>query len=600
MPRIATKSTPVEREKSSAASRKEALARFSAGKDMARGFAEGLVDEERLGGARSFCREMGSAYWAARAITAGADWGVAACAHKAKLCQREAGMVARSLGETLAMFDDVTAGYLMGTVYTAMLPTAMRSEMGAFYTPPQYVEHLLDQVERAGIDWTKARVADPACGGGAFLAPVALRMWRQSKRGSAELTLYDIAARLKGFELDPFAAWMSHVTMEAALLPLCVLAKKRLPNCIQVGDSLELDIEAEFDVIIGNPPYSKVKVTPAIKARYSRSLYGHANLYGLFTDLAVRMTKPGGVVAFVTPTSFLGGQYFKALRAVLLEHAPPRTIDFISERSGVFDDVLQETLLVVYERGATPAGVQLCGLATDDAGKVAPSIIDTVVLDSGDGPWLLPRQPEQAEFLRTLRTLPCRLGTFGYGISTGQLVWNRHKPQLSHARKSGEFPLVWAESVSSAGFAFSADKKNHAPYINVYESQPHLITREPCVLVQRTTAKEQDRRLICSVLPRDFVAKHGGVVVENHLNIVKALRPTDIKPETINAVLNSHAADRAFRCISGSVAVSAYELEALPLPSHRDLLAVQAMLESGAADKMIARRINKAFGATKV
>jgi adenine-specific DNA-methyltransferase len=68
-------------------------------------------------------------------------------------------------------------------------------------------------------------------------------------------------------------------------------------------------------------------------------------MYGLFTDMALRHTKPGGVIAYVTPTSFLAGEYFKNLRALLGRDAPPATIDFISARKGVFDDVLQETLL---------------------------------------------------------------------------------------------------------------------------------------------------------------------------------------------------------------------------------------------------------------
>ena len=42
-----------------------------------------------------------------------------------------------------------------------------------------------------------------------------------------------------------------------------------------------------------------------MRRRYRRSLYGHANQYGVFTDLALRWTVPGGVIAYVTPTSFL-------------------------------------------------------------------------------------------------------------------------------------------------------------------------------------------------------------------------------------------------------------------------------------------------------
>ncbi|MBZ3921990.1 hypothetical protein Xtri_20030 [Xanthomonas campestris pv. trichodesmae] len=44
-----------------------------------------------------------------------------------------------------------------------------------------------------------------------------------------------------------------------------------------------------------------------------------------------------------------------------------------------------------------------------------------------------------------------------------------------------------------------------------------------------------------------------------------------MSPALLAAFLNSEAADRAFRCLSGSVAVSAYELENLPLPTASDL-----------------------------
>jgi hypothetical protein len=571
-------------------------ARFRAGKAMARGYAQGAPEAHRVAAARAFCRVMVEGYWAQRAATARVGWAAAPCFFRETLAPSEAATVAQALGQCAAAFDDVAAGYLLGTVYTAMLPSDLRAEWGAFYTPPQYVERLLDQAAAAGVDWSRARVADPACGGGAFLAPVALRMWGAGKRGGAEFVLADVASRLRGFELDPFAAWMSHVTLEAALLQLCVKAKRRMPNVIAVGDSLAQDREAEFDLVVGNPPYGKVKLTEVIKARYARSLYGHANLYGLFTDLAIRLCRPGGVVAFVTPTSFLGGQYFKALRRLLLRQAPPLHIDFIGERAGVFDDVLQETLLVTYGRGREARPVNLFSLTTWQDGHVRAETIDAVGLRDEEGPWLLPRAAEQALFFRRLRSMDARLADYGYQVSTGPLVWNRHRLQLRQIAGAGARPLIWAESVSVGGFEFSAKKKNHVPYIAVHSDQPHLVTKSECVLVQRTTAKEQERRLICAVLPKSFIDEHDGVVVENHVNIVRPLAATDIKPQTVAAVLNSQAADFAFRCISGSVAVSAYELEALPLPGREDMLAVQHMLASGATTQMIERRIGKAYG----
>ena len=91
-----------------------------------------------------------------------------------------------------------------------------------------------------------------------------------------------------------------------------------------------------------------------MRGKFADSLFGHANLYGVFTDQALRLTLAGGLVAYLTPTSFLAGEYFKSLRGLLGRDAPPAKIGFVEERKGVFADVLQETLLAVYRRGGDP------------------------------------------------------------------------------------------------------------------------------------------------------------------------------------------------------------------------------------------------------
>ena len=86
-----------------------------------------------------------------------------------------------------------------------------------------------------------------------------------------------------------------------------------------------------------------------------------------------------------------------------------------------------------------------------------------------------------------------RLADWGYEVSTGPLVWNRYKDQLVRRPGGKRFPLIWAEAVTSDGkFVWRADKKNHAPYFEVRNGDDWLITNCPCVLVQRTTAKEQN------------------------------------------------------------------------------------------------------------
>ena len=218
--------------------------------------------------------------------------------------------MATRIGLAAADLDVRDASYMIGALYTGMMPGTSRADLGAFYTPPVLCERLLDMATEAGVDWSTVRVLDPACGGGAFLSPVARRMAESLTGCSANIALKSILARIRGFELDPFAAWMSHVFLEVTLANLCEEAGERLSAVVDVCDSLERTPGDEgFDLVVGNPPYGRITLSPRLRDKYRRSLFGHANLYGVFTDLALRFTRPGGVIAYVTPTSFLAGEY---------------------------------------------------------------------------------------------------------------------------------------------------------------------------------------------------------------------------------------------------------------------------------------------------
>ena len=80
-----------------------------------------------------------------------------------------------------------------------------------------------------------------------------------------------------------------------------------------VCDSLEQGVAGEgYDLVVGNPPYGRVRLPAPLRERFAKGLFGHANLHGVFTDQAVRLAQVGGIVAYVTPTSFLVGEYLKA------------------------------------------------------------------------------------------------------------------------------------------------------------------------------------------------------------------------------------------------------------------------------------------------
>ena len=377
-------------------------------------------------------------------------------------------------------------------------------------------------------------------------------------------------------------------------------AGRPLNSLVQVCDALEQEPGAErFDLVIGNPPYGRITLSPSLRQKFQRSLFGHANLYGVFSDLALRLTSPGGVIAYVTPTSFLSGEYFKALRVLLGWEAPPVSIDFIAERKGVFADVLQETLLATYRRGREPGAASVRFLSQDQHDSVKITGAGSFSLpEELDRPWLVPRSDRQRKLVGRVSRLPYRLADYGYTVSTGPLVWNRHKSGLRDEPGKGRYPLLWAESVRSNGeFQFRAQKRNHKPYFEPQEKEHWVVTDFACVLLQRTTAKEQCRRLIAAELPEHFIRKHGAVVVENHLNMIKPLNGTPkVSPAALAALLNSDVVDQVFRCINGSVAVSAYELQALPLPSPDDFRGIQKLVGRRARREVLEQAVKEMYG----
>lgn len=552
-------------------------------KEQARGLAESTPPGLRFACAQSFCAAVIHRYWIGIHGRRGPAFPEAPGVRKS--LKRDAEVIAFALADGAVGLTVEEAAYLIGSTYAAMLPTEFRSDNGVYYTPPALVRRLLDAATTAGVDWSNCRVLDPACGGGAFLGPVAARMVGAMKNCDRRVVLRNVAQRLRGLEIDPFAAWMSQVFLQITLHDL-IGGSVEIGSLITVGDALASDDRADFDLVIGNPPYGRVSLGREQRERYRRSLFGHANLYGMFLDFAARKASAGGLVAYVTPTSFLSGEYYKRLRGLLAAEAAPVSLDFVSEREGVFDDVLQETLLAVYRRGAKASKLQVNFVEVNGSSLSVTSAGAVALPEAAESPWIIPRSPGAIALAKRVSALPSRLADWGYGVSTGPLVWNRYKDQLCHKHERGTVPLIWAESVSADGtFSFRAARRNHAPYFAPKKGEDDwLLVSRPCVLLQRTTAKEQARRLIAAELPSTILKEHDAVTVENHLNMIVAIvDDPPVDTGALAAFLNSTVADQVFRCINGSVAVSAYELEAMPLPSPAVMAELAALLKRRAS-----------------
>jgi adenine-specific DNA-methyltransferase len=457
----------------------------------------------------------------------------------------------------------------LGAAYVAALSPQVRARHGRHYTPADLADQLWTMTRRALSLTPRAAqltglVRDRACGAGALLLPPLREHVQASARTDPEVALAALPSVIEGIDADPNAVWLANVMLAAEALPLlaAVPASRRrpFPALARRGDGLE-PCARPARVELQNPPYGRVRLSLAERDRWGHVLYGHANLYGLFIAAALDGLDADGILAALVPTSFTSGLYFSRLRQTLSEQAPLREAAFVVERGGTFANVLQETCLAVFtrRRARWTSIMSLNGHADKVARVKSPR---------GSGPWLLPRRADDAAVAAVAANLPLRLADVGYRCSTGPLVWNRRKPDLTANRVPGSVPIVWAADID--GGRVHRDKiRDGMRYVMLHEGdEPVLVLKEPAILVQRTTAPEQIRRLVVADLSAETLQDWGGrLVVENHVNV---LRPTTEEPllrrETLAAVLATDPLDRVTRSMAGSVAVSAYELESLPFP----------------------------------
>lgn len=454
----------------------------------------------------------------------------------------------------------------VGQAYVSALSPATRARHGRHYTP----WHLADQLwrmTRTALGHGRAPqplgglVRDPACGAGALLLPALREHLHGSRDVDPRMVLAGLPSLIEGVDTDPAAVWVANVVMAAELMPLLAKVpqanRRPIPALARTGDGLATP-SSPASAIVMNPPYGRVRLSEADRERFSDVLYGHANLYGIFMAAADDQLDPAGVMGALVPTSFTSGRYFAPLRGRLSSRLRLQSVTFVEERSGVFTSVLQETCLAVFGRRRT----RRTTVASLGFSRTEIATVDTPL---GAKPWLIPRRSDLAAIAVSARSMPLTIRDAGWRASTGPLVWNRRKEDLA---PDGGVPIVWASDLVS-GVVKPTELRQNLRTIRLHSQsdQRVLALAEPAILVQRTTAPEQQRRLVSANLDEPTLKAWGGrVVIENHVNVLRPAGRPMISQRLLADLLATKTMDAVARCISGSVALSAFELESLPLP----------------------------------
>lgn len=491
------------------------------------------------------------------------------------------------LAEWLRPMDVLQLAFWLSSLYANLLSKKRRKYHALFFTPPELSARVVGNLRKAGADIVTARFIDPACGGAAFLAPLAgeIRDALRGKGASPKRTLRHLETHLTGWDIDPLLCKLCKAFVWMVMYEE-IKATQFVPQLqVKRGDALAMSRRSKglFDVVVCNPPYRKVPTKElANLSQENRAVCsGQPNLYSIFMAVAVRLTKRNGRIGLITPTSFLSGPSFRPLRKRLTADTQICQIDLVEKRQGVFVSVEQETAVTTLHKVARKEKRR--ETAVFAIGSEQPSeLVGTTSIPHDGSAWVLPRAQGDVPLLTLLRAGKHTLASYGYETRTGLFVPHRDKRRTGKwkKRQARAFPLIWCTEIGQDG-RFEFDQAEHSKrFVVIAKKDDRVVLRKPSVALQRTTAKDDSRRLIAAPIGGDVIKKYGGYVGENHVVFLLQTDRAVCDVNLLSKILRSKTVDRLFRCISGSVSVSSSELAELSLPDPQVLHAALARGES--------------------
>lgn len=492
-------------------------------------------------------------------------------------------------GEKAALLLGETTGdardYAISSAYALLIGHDRRKDLSAYFTPPALAAAATSAAGQFLAGSKDATVLDPACGGGSFLVPIARLLVATELAGGATVTraCNRSLSRLHGIEIDPGLATLSERLLRGMLQREYGFSGKNIAKVVRRGDSLAIKVPDRYALAVGNPPYGKIGRAAGTKLGSMgglANLGGHTNLYGLFLIRALDWLRPGGGLVFILPTSFVAGPYFSGLRQEILSRAEVIRIDLHEQREDLFVDAIQDVCLLVLRRRKTNRRLSVVGRETYELGYIdaAGNRHGLGVAEARpDGePWTLPVHGR----VGTIQDYPHGiakedtfvLADYGYRIRVGKVVPTRERERLRSKPIKRSLPVVWASDVRPDGtFEFAGGQRTK---MSTWYDPPAGVdvpyaTRGRSVLVQRTSNRDQRRRLNAAVVAPEFLRKHSerGFVAENHVIVLEvASEPPAVEPEVLAALLNSDPINQRFSAVSGSFSVSAKLLGRFALP----------------------------------
>lgn len=262
--------------------------------------------------------------------------------------------------------DNPRGGSLSTLGRIAELANSSRIDNAAYFTNKWLVNEIVKHLPL--FDGKSVRILEPSVGVGNFI-PLILKKYDNCSK--VEIDVVDI---------DP-----NVLKVAAEIISQLTLSSKVKINFI-CDDFLKHRFEQKYDVVVGNPPFSKLSSKDADCALYRRDAYNKetTNTFAFFLEKACAI---GDYVALITPKFILNTPEFSLTREFLERKKVDFIIDF-GEKG--FDGVLVETVCLGVSPNEKP-GITYVESITE---KIRIEQRQSYIFDHAFPYWIIYRAPK--------------------------------------------------------------------------------------------------------------------------------------------------------------------------------------------------------------
>ena len=208
-----------------------------------------------------------------------------------------------------------------------LLAAAGVEERGAVFTRRAVVEFVMDLTGYTTTDaLRKKHLLEPSFGEGAFLLVAVERLLDSylSHAHKQAVPVDDLSDSIRAIELHQKSFIETRLKLRYLLREKGIAnaaTEKLLDAWLMQGDFLLTDFPFHFTHIVGNPPYVRQEMIPAVLLAEYRNrfdtLYDRADLYIPFIEKSLKLLDPKGSVGFICSDRWMKNKYGGPLRKMV-------------------------------------------------------------------------------------------------------------------------------------------------------------------------------------------------------------------------------------------------------------------------------------------